>query len=163
MKRIMMFIVCIFFILSGSAFGAATLIPDNETTEQKIQAKPRRDMYEYLSTTSVDVLSMEPFQIVTPEVHGLIVQARVKTGASTDCTIWISGSDDQTVDDLHNYALWKNINLSYTPSIPNAGNPIVYVNRDAVEGKFLYVYVQNNDAVNATGPWGLNLIFEEVK
>ena len=142
MKKLVLVLVIMFMATFAYATDPTT------TTIKEVGAGGQYAKYIYTLPTVTSGDGDTVFRIDTRGFMGTIHEVFFES-ASTDCDIWISEDtamkyySDLTIIHITTINLGTKIELSA---------PIYYVNQDgSTEDKYLYLTVDNQDAVNATG------------
>jgi len=154
MKKFLVLVMGIILSLfvSGTAFGAATPIALSVDPIQ-VWSKPFENVRVFTSSTTIAASGTAEFRIPALYSGGHILQARIVTATSTDFECIITGTDGNDEDDYDVALHAKDIDISYTWPIVV---PQRYFNTSGED--YLYVTINNDDTVNATGAWYLILV-----
>jgi hypothetical protein len=141
-------------IAVGYAQAAAIAVEASYIKDVKLDKTEMR--YEYTVGIDVAVSTTAYFKIPIPFAVGSVIGVSWDSD-STDCTIWGAPADAIGQGDIRVIFRLNNADEDYAPDIPERQ----YRNRDTPEAYFLYVAVQNDDAVNAIADAKLALIFRK--
>lgn len=153
MKKLFIILAMALLMAAPAVVSAAT---ETLTADDKypVNDPPTKYTYEY-TTSTVAAEGTGRFKIPIPQIAGAVVHVKFKS-ASTDCDVWGATKDNQSQGSIYEVFRMTDINLEYAPEM----QPQNFRNRDTTEAAFLYIAVQNNDTVNATGEGALSITFD---
>ncbi len=152
MKKILLILAIALMLAAPSMVSATTTLEIADA--YTVNRDNTKFTYEY-TTDNVTSESTTYFKIPVPQIAGAVVHVKFKS-ASTDCDVWGATKDAQPQGSIYEVFRMIDVNLDYAPEML----PQNFRNRDTTEAAFLYVAVQNNDTVHATGAGTLSITFD---